>query len=292
MKDADEGVESIARSAKHHGLQCMEIWGGHSTVNQTVTTPGLEIRVRSRTYHGDEYGGDVHYVSLCGAGLITRLIVADVSGHGTTVAESARSLRDLMRRHINRKNQSRLVQELNKRFAVVAEQGRFATALVATYLAHRDELTLCNAGHPRPIWYRARARQWQLVLGEDVKASTTIANLPLGILDSTSYESAVLTLEPNDLLLFYTDALTEAHQPDGKMLGEAGLLEMLSAIDPSRVGEVLDSLDQALSGFQGTSQVHDDLTYMLIHHNGSNPKRLSLTQKLDVYAKVFGLKSV
>ena len=292
MKDVAKGADSATDGIESHGLQCMEIWGGHSSVSQAVTTPGLDIRVRSRPYQGAQFGGDVHYVSLCGAGLITRLILADVSGHGTTVAESARSLRDLMRRHINRKNQLRLVEELNKQFAVVDQQGRFATAIVATYLAHRDELSLCNAGHPRPLWYRSRTRQWQIVLSEEAKTPTSVANLPLGILDSTSYGSAVLTLEPNDLLLIYTDALTEAHGLNDRMLGEAGLIEMLSSIDGSDPACLLDSLDRALFDFQGSRQVQDDLTYLLIHHNGSNPTRLSVIQKLDVYAKVFGLKSV
>jgi hypothetical protein len=76
------------------------------------------------------------------------------------------------------------------------------------------------------------------------------------------------------------------------MLEEAGLIEMLSSINADDPACLLDSLDRALFEFQGNRQVQDDLTYLLIHHNGSNPTRLSLTQKLDVYAKVFGLKSV
>ena len=63
-----------------------------------VSTPGLDLWVWSRPYQQAAGGGDVHYVSLCGGGLITRLILADVSGHGDSVAELATSLRDLMRR--------------------------------------------------------------------------------------------------------------------------------------------------------------------------------------------------
>ena len=116
-----------------------------------------------------------------------------------------------------------------------------------------------------------------------------MANLPLGVLDSTSYGSAVLTLEPNDLLLFHTDALTEARSPDNRMLGEAELIQMLLSIDGSDPAYLLDSFDRAPFEFQRNMQVQDDLTFLLIHHNGTNPSRLSLTKKLDVYAKVFGL---
>ena len=91
----------------------------------------------------------MHYVSLCGGGgVITRLILADVSGHGEAVADMAVSLRALMRKNINSKSQTRLVCALNRQFAALAQMSRFATAVVATYLATRKTLTVCNAGHP------------------------------------------------------------------------------------------------------------------------------------------------
>ena len=70
-----------------HTLQCMEIWGGIEPVERTVATPGLDLWVFSQPFGGDEQGGDVYYVTLCGGGLITRIVVADVSGHGSSVAE-------------------------------------------------------------------------------------------------------------------------------------------------------------------------------------------------------------
>ena len=63
-------------------LHCMEIWGGIEPVERSVSTPGLDLWVFSRPFHGDEQGGDVYYVTLCGGGVITRIVVADVSGHG------------------------------------------------------------------------------------------------------------------------------------------------------------------------------------------------------------------
>jgi phosphoserine phosphatase RsbU/P len=119
-------------------------------VERAVSTPGLDVWVYSRPHEGAEGGGDVHYVSLCGGGMITRFILADVSGHGASVAELATSLRALMRNNINRKDQARLVQALNREFSGLAKLSRFATAVVATYLTKGDTLTVYNAGHPRP----------------------------------------------------------------------------------------------------------------------------------------------
>jgi phosphoserine phosphatase RsbU/P len=120
-------------------MQCMEIWGGNQAVESAVSTPGLDVWVHSRPYRGEAHGGDVHYVSLCGGGIVTRMIIADVSGHGESVAEFSGSLRRLMRKNINRKSQARLVEALNQEFAALAQLRRFATAIVATYLADRGD---------------------------------------------------------------------------------------------------------------------------------------------------------
>lgn len=67
-----------------HVLQCMEITGSNRTLRQTVRAPGLDLWIDSRPL-GTGGGGDVHYVSTCGAGYVTRLALADVSGHGESV---------------------------------------------------------------------------------------------------------------------------------------------------------------------------------------------------------------
>src|SRR6516162_249321 len=159
---------SIDQATDRHTLQCMEIWGGIEPVERTVATPGLDLWVFSQPFQGDEQGGDVHYVTLCGGGVITRIVVADVSGHGSSVAEFSSTLRALLRKHINHKSQARLVQRLNQEFAEMARLRRFATAVIATYLTSTDELAISNAGHPRPLHFRAADGTWSIVAQESV----------------------------------------------------------------------------------------------------------------------------
>jgi serine phosphatase RsbU (regulator of sigma subunit) len=273
-------------------LRCMEIWGGNSAVEQVVETPGLDGWIFSRPHEGAEGGGDVHYVSLCGGGIITRLIVADVSGHGAAVAEMAQSLRALMRRNINRKSQARLVGELNRQFAELAQLRRFATAVVATYLANRRRLTVCNAGHPTPLWYRAARDEWSLLNHAVAERDPAAANLPLGIDEEGAYDQFAVTLGRDDLVLLGTDALIEAADPSGRMLGEDGLLGLVRGLgerDPQRLGV---AVLEAVRRHRGGAPAEDDVTLLALHHNASGPKRMSVGEKLDVYAKVFGLKAV
>ena len=273
----------------HHPLRCMEIWGGSGVVETEVSTPGLDAWVYSRPFEGAALGGDVHYVSLCGGGVITRIIVADVSGHGEAVAEVAVALRAILRRNINRKSQTRLVRELNRQFAALADSQRFATAVVATYLASKDRLSICNAGHPRPLWYRASERRWTFLRPGESNAS---GNLPLGLDDETPYEQFAVELGLDNLVLFYTDALIEAADASGLPLGEAGLLGLASGLDASDPRSLGNALIRGVEAFRSGAVAEDDVTLLLLHHNAGPIPRQSVGEKLDVYAKVFGLRSV
>jgi serine phosphatase RsbU (regulator of sigma subunit) len=278
----------------HHSLHCMEIWGGNHPVESAVTTPGLDAWVYSKPFEGASRGGDVHYVSLCGGGIITRIILADVSGHGETVAEFAASLRTLMRKNINRKSQTRLVEALNRQFAEQAQLRRFATAVVATYLASRNQLTICNAGHPRPLWYSTERKEWSILSAENAGRGTGQggANLPLGIDEEAPYDQFAIALGHRDLVIFYTDALIEAKDPAGAMLGEAGLLALARGLDPADPANIGPALRDRVAHYRGERPADDDVTLLTLHHNGGPPRRPSLGEKLDVYAKVFGLKNV
>ena len=65
-----------------HSIGCMEIIGGNRATQELVHAPALDIWIDSRPLESDAGGGDIHYVSTCGAGYVTRLALADVSGHG------------------------------------------------------------------------------------------------------------------------------------------------------------------------------------------------------------------
>lgn len=273
-------------SPEGHSMHCMEIRGGSQVVEEGLTTPGLDAWVYSLPHEGAASGGDVHYISVCGGGVITRLIVADVSGHGAEVAEVSNDLRTLMRKNINTKSQTHLVRDLNRQFAALAQLRRFATAVVATYLATKKTLTVCNAGHPRPLWYRAGAGEW-VVLDRHVG---DVGNLPLGLDDESPYHQFTVTLGRDDLVLVFTDALIEATDPSGNLLGEEGLLALARGLDPGDPRRLGSDLLAAVDRHRGGKSADDDTTLVALHHDAGGPHRLSVSEKIDVYAKVFRLK--
>jgi phosphoserine phosphatase RsbU/P len=283
-------VETSEVAPDPHTMRCMEIWGGNRAVEEKISTPGLDVFVFSEPYHSHTQGGDVHYVSLCGGGIITRFIIADVSGHGEGVAGFSDALRTLMRRNINSKSQKRLVKALNRQFTELAQLQRFATAVVATYLATTDRLSVCNAAHPRPIWYQATSGTWSILTHEAVEAVQSAMNLPLGIDEDSTYDQFTVQLGPGDFVVFYTDALTEAMDSSGAMLGEEGLLNVARSLDLSQPVGFGPALLQRIKDYRAGVAADDDVTLLVLHHNAGPPRKPSIGEKLDIYAKVFGLK--
>ena len=231
-------------------------------------------------------------MSLCGGGIITRLIIADVSGHGSAVGEFSSALRTLMRRNINKKSQKGLVHAINRQFTELAQLRRFATAVVATYLTTNDSLAICNAAHPRPIWYRASTKNWAILDHEAAKTSQTAMNIPFGIDETASYDQFLIRMDPEDLVVFYTDALTEAMDSSGTMLGEEGLLAIARGLDVGKPEQLGPDLVEGVRQHRAGIAADDDVTLLVLHHNAGPARKPSIGEKLDIYAKVFGLKSV
>lgn len=251
-------------------LQCMEVWGGNQAVDNGVTMPGLDAWVVARPHMGDASGGDVHYLSSCATGRITRLMIADVSGHGQSASATATSLRSLMRKFINQVDQRRAVQFLNHEFSRQETSGRFATAILGTFWGPTNTLTMCNAGHPRPIWYRARTGRWDVLVPAAHRAeSDDPVDVPLGVIDSTTYRQVEVDLKPGDLVLLYTDSLVEARLPTGKLLGEAGLVDALNRIGIADPQTLIPSLLTEFARLQAV--INDDLTALLLRPNGLTP---------------------
>ncbi|RUL88729.1 PP2C family protein-serine/threonine phosphatase [Tautonia sociabilis] len=279
-----------AAAAEPQTMQCLEIRGGTAAVEQALDLPGLQAFVYSRPHGDSATGGDVHYISVCGGGATVRVVVADVSGHGASVAEFSAALRRLVRKHIARSDQTRLVEALNREFGAEAGLRRFATAVVATFLPGSNRLTVSNAAHPRPLFYRAESGSWEVLAPSSAAAAG--ANLPLGVDDEAPYEQFSTVLAPGDVVLLYTDALTEAADPAGRMLGETGLLELCRGLDPSDPRRFGLALIDAVARHRGGRPAADDETLIVLRHDGSGARFPGPLAFPLVVAKMFGLVRV
>jgi sigma-B regulation protein RsbU (phosphoserine phosphatase) len=266
----------------------MEVWGDSQLTARGIEMGGLDAWVYSKPFDQAQRGGDVYYASSCATGRISRLLLADVSGHGTSVAATAADLRTLMRRFVNRLDQKEFVRLLNQQFVALSRAGCFATAVVTTFFAPSRRLLVSNAGHPRPLLYRAAQQQWTLLGqdGEDDK-QRTIRNIPLGIMDLTEYEEFDVELEPGDCLLSYTDALIESRDANGEMLGEDGVLRILQLLGDVEPQKITETLLKEIGERYPENLSEDDVTVLVVRANGRQPS-LSFKEKFSATIRLVG----
>lgn len=250
-------------------LACLEVWGGNGPVDRALCVPGLDVWVYAVPFENASAGGDVHFVSSCGSGRIARLVVADVSGHGATVAETARTLRSLIWRFMNHVDQRRLVMSMNQEFTRLADQGRFATAVVATYFSPTGALSLCNAGHPPPLLYSKAAKSWRYLEASAANNTGEGDNFPLGILSDGGYQQFDTALKAGDLLLCYTDSLVEAVCRDGSFLGAQRLAELVGTVETAEPAHLIHHLLAKMAVYGAT--LNDDVTLLLARCSGPAP---------------------
>ena len=221
----------------------MEVWGGNGSRNSRLSRPGLDVWIWSDPRSSAEAGGgDLHLLSSCASGRITRMLLADVCGFGSLFSEIANELRDLMKRNVNTIQQTRAVRDMSCRLEDASHRGGFASTLMSTYFAPTRSFALCNAGHPPPLLYRAVDATWSILKGTPLSGS--VDNTRLGALAGGEYQRCKTKLEVGDLVLSYSNSLTECRGSDGATIGVDGLLARVRDLDvarPADMGSLLEN---------------------------------------------------
>jgi sigma-B regulation protein RsbU (phosphoserine phosphatase) len=169
----------------------------------------------SRILSGDFY--DVRFVS---GKKSMNLTVGDVAGKGLSAGLLRASLQATMR-VLNHQCDSpaELLQSANQNFFTVSGSGRFASVFYGVLDDEDGSLVYANGGHLPPLLRRASGG-W-----EQLEATGTV----LGILEDVRYEQRSVSLEPGDLLVLYTDGITEAEEPSGIYFEEQNLMAAVDA---------------------------------------------------------------
>jgi len=124
-----------------------------------------------------------------------------------------------------------------------------------------------NAGHPPPLWYRAAAREWSLLL-DSTPYSKEIVDLPLGMIAGTSYSQTAVQLEMGDLLLLYTDGISESWDESGEQLGLDRLLSIARDLPVESAAAAGKGLLSAVERFRGSAPPADDVTVVALQRRG------------------------
>ena len=216
--------------------------------------PGFDLAAHYQT--SKWAGGDYYDVFALPDGR-WGLLIADVSGHGTPAAVMMAVTHSIAHTFPGDPEQpGALLNFINHHLATryTSDFDAFVTAFYGIYDPSTRELTYASAGHNPPRVKRC---------GDgSLLALDGVGNLPLGISVDVVYDQTTVTLRPGDQVIFYTDGITEANAPSGKMFGTERLDEALENchLDASGlIRTVLDAVDQFTEG----APASDDRTLLI-----------------------------
>lgn len=220
--------------------------------------PGYEVHGYNRQCH--DVGGDYFdFIERPGGRL--GVSVGDVAGKGIGASLLMANLQACL--HVLSAaglDLTGIMGRLNEHFCRHSAKNKFITFFNAEIDAAEHRLRFSNAGHNPPLLLRAAG-------GEAQRLSD--GGPVLGVIPGVAYTATEKTLEPGDLILLYTDGVTETVNPDGEEFGIERLSGFLASVRGLEPADLLDSLVEELARFRGPDATPgDDTTLVLIRRAG------------------------
>ena len=206
------------------------------------------------------YGGDIYYLSVCSSDSLTRLILADLRGHGECVSELSQWIYGALRDNMNSLDGSSILRSLNK---TLFDQGfqAITTAVVISFYVPNSMLYFSYAGHPPALLRKKSGQNWAPLLSQP---NDLPVNLPLGVFRSTTYDQDSVRLRAGDRVAIYTDGITETQSQAGEDFGGERLCTILEQASYEDISVAKHNLIHALSLHSLHSPCQDDLTLLLM----------------------------
>jgi sigma-B regulation protein RsbU (phosphoserine phosphatase) len=232
---------------------------------ESLAIPNLSCATLYRPAH--EIGGDYYdFLSLqdgrwgiaigdvCGKGIGAALIMASL--HASLRAQALRS-------HLNL---SALIGDVNRLVFASSPTHLFASLFYAEYDPAALTLNYVNAGHNPPIVIRTGNRFPQIL---HLKAA---GGIPVGIAPDSRFESRMFQLEANDVVVAYTDGITEAQNGDGDFWGQQKLEELLLSSRHKAPQQIIEDTLNKLTEFVNGHPQRDDMTLMVMRVQRSDAR--------------------
>jgi serine phosphatase RsbU (regulator of sigma subunit) len=198
-------------------------------------------------------GGDYYDFLDLGSGRLG-LVLADISGKGMSAALLMANLQANLRSQyaLALEDIPRLLRSVNRLFYKNTENNNYATTFFAVYDDESQRLRYVNCGHNPPILVRASGAV------EHLGATATV----LGLFEEWNCSVAELELAAGDVLVIYTDGVSEAADDKEDEFGETRLIEVTRSHQQHSADEILDAVLASVQGFSQGEQA-DDMTLIV-----------------------------
>ncbi len=219
---------------------------------QPPDIPALEIAAFSRP--AQIVGGDYFDFFTFQDGA-DGLAIADVAGHGISASLHMASVQALLRSLIPASDSpAEVVRRVHRLLIHNVRFSTFVTLFLAAFDARTLTLRYCNAGHNPPLVFRRSANP------HDAAQWLSPTGAAIGISEDSSYREGAAQLESGDVVVLYTDGVTEAMNRAGEQFGAQRLAAVVQQASASPAKALVAAIRQGLAEFSGAAALADDTT--------------------------------
>jgi serine phosphatase RsbU (regulator of sigma subunit) len=203
---------------------------------------------------GDYYG----FIPLPGGRVA--VAVGDVAGKGISAAlMMAKLSSDTRFCLLTEPEPGRAVARLNDLlYEMASKADRFVTLAAGVLDPARHEVTLVSAGHPSPLLYQPGNAEVSNAMPQNA------LGVPLGIMDSSTFDSCVIALQPGESLLLFTDGVSESMDVRANAFGMQGIVNALKNAGKISARPLVERLVRALKKHAAGRDPHDDFTVVAL----------------------------
>lgn len=192
------------------------------------------------------------------------IVLGDVSGKGISAALIMSAVQSIIRTRLYadpssggwldpvRLSTATFFGQLNQQMFESIPDEKYATCFYGLYDAETSRIVYTNAGHPAPILFRDGA-----VIKMDVGGT------PLGLIFPTTYREAEITLEPGDLLVAFSDGITESENSFEEEFGEERLIDAIRRTQRYSPEALVNEIYRNIEAWTGSKEPQDDMTLVI-----------------------------
>jgi sigma-B regulation protein RsbU (phosphoserine phosphatase) len=215
--------------------------------------PGWEMAARWQTAR--QVGGDFYDIFKLGRDRLG-LAIADVSDKGMPAALYMTVARTLIRSYARgSRSPATVLENVNRPLVNDTPNAMFVTAAFAMIWPETGQMVYANAGHNLPLIVRNCASEVERL---------PKGGMAMGVFQKFELQDHALVINPGDILLLYTDGVTECFSPTGEAFGEERLMALLAQNCGKPLKQLLDTLEGELITWRGDAPPSDDMTMLVI----------------------------
>ena len=247
-------IEKDLNSAKDIQLAIIpNEWGGHPEVDlSAVLQPAGSI------------GGDLFdYFFIDSSHLL--FTMGDVSGKGIPAALFMAVAHTLIKSKATVLSSKKIIEQVNKELSKQNTNQNFLTVFLGILNTKTGVLNYCNAAHNYPLLMQK---------DNEVRLLEKTHGLPVGVYSNKKYSEDILVMREGDMLVLYTDGVTDCKDSDERFYGVERLSDNLGNMTDLSAHEVADRLLSSLTVFRGNTRQVDDISLMTIRYLGAKQEQV------------------